>query len=175
MRSSSELARGPHELAVNILLRSLIEIAIKMHWSTLSADNAQSLHDATHEQFKTLFKVNAKRGIAKLMDNEGEDHTESFLASGRLDKGKKLPSIEQMAEQCGFHDLYNVFYRFQSMHTHANGVQGKGPQTEAATLSAVALFCILLGHIGIRWLIHRSRPDNEEVRELLGLESRTQA
>jgi len=174
MNSCAMLAQGPHDLAINILLRSVIELAIKAHWATMSADNADSLQNATREQFKTLFKVNAKRGIVRMVDRDGNDHTQSFLNSGRLDKGSQLPSIEVMADRCGLRDLYNVFYRFQSLHTHANDLGAGSPQTKEATLGAIGIFCILLGHIGVRWLLHRSRPDNEEIRQLLGLESRIQ-
>lgn len=38
--SSSALASGPHECAVNILSRSIIEMCIKAHWATVSAGNA---------------------------------------------------------------------------------------------------------------------------------------
>lgn len=171
MTSCSTLAHGPHELSVNILLRSLIEIAIKAHWSTISADNAQSLLGATKEQLKTLFRVNAKNGLGRILDASGNDHTEAFLSSGRADKGARLPSMDTMAEQCGLRDLYNIFYRFQSLHTHGNDVREDSSSTQASTLSAVGAFSNLLGHAGIRWLVHRSRPDNEEIRAVLGLES----
>lgn len=165
------LAHGPHALAVNILLRSLIEVGIKMHWSTMSSDNAELLRNTTKDQIKTMVRLNVERGIAKIMDSAGDDHTASFLASGRLDKGTRPPSIEAMARQCDLLDLYNVFYRFQSLHTHANDVRGESSQTNVAALGAVGAFSKLIGHVGARWLLARSRPDNEEIRELLGLET----
>ena len=174
MFSCASLAVGPHELSVNILARSIIEMGIKTHWATMSADNAILLQDATKEQLKTIFKVNAKKGLLKLLDEAENDHTESFLANGGADKGAKVPSIETMATQCGLADIYNVFYRFQSLHAHVNDVQPSPAQTSAATLMCVGSFSILLGHIGIRWLVHRSRPSNEEIRLLLGVNSDVQ-
>lgn len=171
MTSCSTLSHGPHELAVNILLRSLIEIAIKAHWSTMSSGNAQVLMGATKEQLKTLLRINAKKGLGKILDTSGNDHTEAFLSSGRFDKGARLPSMDMMAEQCGLSDLYNIFYRFQSLHTHGNDVGEDSPSTQARTLCAVGAFSNLLGHVGIRWLVHRGRPDHEEIRAVLGLES----
>lgn len=166
------LAHGPHELAVNILLRSLIEIAIKAHWATMSSENGQFLLDATKEQLKTIFRVNAKNGLGRILDARGNDHTDAFLTSGRAGRSARLPSMDTMAEQCGLRDLYNIFYRFQSLHTHGNDVCEKSLSTQAGTLSAVGAFSNLLGHAGIRWLVHRSRPDSEEIRAILGLESK---
>lgn len=175
MGTCAALAHGPHDQAVNVLLRTLIEMGIKVHWSTLSSNNAGLLQDATKEQLKTIFKVNAKTGIAKITDADGNDHTAEFLASGGADKGPKLPSIETMAEQSGLRDIYNVFYRFQSLHTHTNDVRSDSPQTKLETLRCVGVFSIFLGHISVRWLVHRNRPNNEEIRDLLGLESRVQS
>jgi hypothetical protein len=44
--------------------------------------------------------------------------TQDFVSSGRAEKSQKRLSLEEMASQGGLLDIYNVFYRFQSMHTH---------------------------------------------------------
>ena len=169
MGSCSSLASGPHELAVNVLVRSIIELSLKTHWATLSPENAKHLLALSTEQIKTIFRANAQTGIAKIVDRQGNDYTAEFMASGRADRAQKQVSLEVMAQQSGLRDLYNVFYRFQSMHTHGNDVSGTTAQTTHTTLCCVGVFSILLGHLGVRWLVHRSRPDNEEIRSLLGL------
>lgn len=169
MASCAALSSGPHELAVNVLIRSLIELGLKAHWATLSSDNAKHLLASSREQVKTIFKANAKRGIARIVDGDGNDLTAEFLASGRAEREQKQLSIETMAQQSGLHDIYNVFYRFQSMHTHGNDVSDRSQETKAATLCCVGAFSMFLGHVGVRWLVARSRPDNEEIRDLLGL------
>lgn len=171
MASCSSLASGPNELAVNILARSIIELSLKTHWATLSADNATYLLNLSTEQIKTIFRANAQKGIAKIFDGEGKDFTAQFLASGRADRAQQRISLETMAQQSGLHDLYNIFYRFQSMHSHGNRVSGSTAQTGHITLSYVGIFSMLLGHLGVRWLVHRGRPDNEEIRSILGLDS----
>ncbi|MBD7987444.1 hypothetical protein H9645_05320 [Luteimonas sp. Sa2BVA3] len=169
MSSCASLAVGPHELAVNVLVRSIIELSLKLHWATLSSDNAKHLLALSTEQVKTIFRVNARTGIAKIVDRQGNDFTAEFLASGRAERGQKQVSLEAMAQQSGLHGIYNLFYRFQSMHSHGNNVSGSSALTTTNTLGVVGVFSILLGHLGVRWLVHRSRPDNEEIRSLLGL------
>lgn len=169
MRSCASLAHGANELAVNVLARSIIEASLKTHWATLSSENAKYLLALSTEQMKAIFAANAKAGIAKIVDKEGNDFTADFLSSGGATRGQKQISIEAMARQAGLVDLYNVFYRFQSLHTHGNNISGAGTQTSALTLNCVGAFSVLLGHQGVRWLVHRSRPDNEEIRSLLGL------
>lgn len=169
MGSCAALASGPHELAVNVLIRSLIELGLKAHWATLSSDNAKHLLASSKEQVKAIFRANAKTGIAKIVDGDGNDLTAEFLAGGRAERERKQLPIETMAQQCGLHDIYNIFYRFQSMHTHANDVSDSHLETRANTLCCVGAFSIFLGHVGVHWLVARSRPDNEEIRDLLGL------
>lgn len=57
---------------------------------------------------------------------------------------------------------------------HINDAQSFSAQTSLETLSCFYMFSHLLGNIGARWLIHRSRPDNKEIRGLLGLDSDVQ-
>lgn len=169
MASCASLAVGPNELAVNVLVRSIIELSLKLHWATLSAENAKHLSNLSAEHLKTIFRANAKAGIAKIVDRQGNDFTAEFLSNGHADRGQRQVSLEVMAQQSGLHDIYNLFYRFQSMHTHGNIDSGSSALTTPGTLGVVGVFSILLGHLGVRWLVHRSRPDNEEIRSLLGL------
>ena len=174
MASCATLAFGPHELAVNILIRSLIELGLKAHWATLSTENAKHLLASSKEQAKAIFMVNAGTGIAKIRDKDGNDLTSEFVESGRAKRGQKQLSVELMAKQCGLQDIYNIFYRFQSMHTHGNETSGESSATRPETLCCVGAFSMFLGHVGVRWLVSRRRPDNEEIRDLLGLNASVQ-
>ena len=120
MASCAALASGPHELAVNILIRSLIELCLKIHWTTISTENANHLLSSSKEQIKTIFISNAKTGIARIVDKDGNNLTKAFIESGRTKREQKQISVETMAKQCELQDIYNTFYRFQSMHTHGN-------------------------------------------------------
>lgn len=171
MASCASLAVGPNELAVNVLIRSIIELSLKLHWATLSSDNAKHLLALSTEQVKMIFRVNAQTGVAKIVDRQGNNFTTEFLASGRADRRQKQVSLETMAQQSGLHGIYNLFYRFQSMHSHGDNVSGSCAMTTSGTLAVVGVFSILLGHLGVRWLVHRSRPDIEEIRSLLGLDA----
>ena len=171
MASCASLASGPHELAVNVLKRSVIEMVLKLHWATLSAENARYLLAAPREHAKAIFRANAEAGKAKIVDKDGTDFTAAFLAEGRAARGHKSISIETMARQAELQDLYNVFYRFQSGYTHGIELSEGTSETTRGSLAGLGAFCILLGHVGVRWLVHRSRPGNEEIRSLLGLDS----
>jgi len=170
MNSCATLANGPHEHAVNVLTRALIEMGIKVHWATISEENAAYLEGTTKEQIKTITRVNTKTGILRIVDMNENDVTESILSDGRAAKSpQKTPSIETMACQCELEYIYNTFYRFQSLHTHGNFIASESASTAPITLNSVGAFSMLLGHAGVRWLLDRSRPHNEEIRELLGL------
>lgn len=176
MKSCASLAHGTHELALNTLLRSIIEIVIKTHWVTLSQDNAVLLQNAGKEQLKTVAKINLKNEKFRVVDKFGNNHSKSFLANDLLDKKSKIPSIETMASKCGLSDIYNIFYRFLSIYTHVNELNhntdySNTKHSSIEILKCVGLFSILLGHLGVRWLVHRNRPNNEEIRALLGLDS----
>lgn len=174
MASCAALASGPHELAINVLIRSLIELGLKAHWATLSIENAKHLLASSKEQAKALFMANVRTGIATMRDKEGNDLTVEFVASGHVKRAQKPLSIEEMSKQCGLHDIYNVFYRFQSMHAHGNDTSSESSTTRPGTLCCVGAFSMFLGHVGVRWLVSRCRPDNEEIRELLGLNASAQ-
>lgn len=169
MSSCACLAKGSNDLAVNILSRSIIELSIKVHWATLSPDNARHLLALSSEQIKAIFLANARTGIAKIVDRNGNDYTADFLSGGGAARGQKQVSVEAMARQAGLLDLYNIFYRFQSMHSHGNGASRSKIQAGPLALNCVGAFSVLLGHLGVRWLLRRDRPDNEEIRVLLGL------
>lgn len=169
MASCAALASGPHELAVNILIRSLIELCLKIHWTTISTENANHLLSSSKEQIKTIFISNAKTGIARIVDKDGNNLTKAFIESGRTKREQKQISVETMAKQCELQDIYNTFYRFQSMHTHGNEISDVSLATKPVTLGCVGAFSMLLGHMGVRWLAARCRPENEEIRDLLGL------
>ena len=169
MNSCATLANGPHEHAVNVLIRSLIELGIKVHWATISEENATYLDGITKKQIKTITRVNTKTGNLRIVDTNGNDVTESVLSDGSVAKSQKILSIETMACQCKLEDIYNIFYRFQSLHTHGNVIATESATTDPITLNSVGAFSMLLGHVGVRWLLHRSRPHNEEIRVLLGL------
>ena len=101
MASCASLAVGPNELAVNVLVRSIIELSLKLHWATLSSDNANHLRALSTEQIKTIFRTNAQAGIAKIVDRQGNNCTAEFLSSGRADRAQKQVSLETMAQQSG--------------------------------------------------------------------------
>jgi hypothetical protein len=147
MTSCAALARGPHEQAVNILVRSILEMGMKTHWATMSEDNAGYLAALGKEQLKTIFNANASRGIARIVDAEGRDVTQELTDSGRFKKAQDKISIETMASQSGLADIYNVFYRFLSMHSHANDVAASSSETDPITLNGVGAFSTLLGHV----------------------------
>ena len=63
MASCACLASGPHDLAINVLSRSVIELSLKTHWATISTQNAEHLLALSSEQIKTIFRVNAQATV----------------------------------------------------------------------------------------------------------------
>src|SRR5690606_18525284 len=102
----------------------------------------------------------------------GVDHSQRFLEEGSLKRVVKKKSIETMASEAGALGLYNMFYRFTSLHTHGNLLdepRTDDPRDVSAMLSALGAVSKATGHVCIRWLLGRERPSDAELLELLGV------
>jgi len=170
--SASGFVRGADIVAGQILMRSMLEDLIRVLWGTLSEENAQHLVQHGQDEFKNVFRVNLQEGTARVTDTDGLDQSQRFLEEGTLKRVVKKKSVETMAKEAGALGLYNVFYRFASLHTHGNFLDQ--PRTDdpidiSAMLSALGAISKATGHICIRWLLGRERPSDTELLELLGV------
>lgn len=162
-------------LATEILLRSMAEDLIKLHWVTMAEDNAQYIKSNALDELKKMAKLNAERGILKFYNEEtGEDDTESYTKSAALSKSVGKKSIQKMAEESGIIDLYNILYRSLSMQTHGtreNETEQSDETIVFANLNTLGVITKVIGNISMRWLLSRNRPTNEELRILCGFTS----
>ncbi|MDP9123080.1 MAG: DUF5677 domain-containing protein [Pseudomonadota bacterium] len=184
MRRAAELVRGAATLGASrnaaclgILSRSLLEQLIKLLWAIKSEDNANESLGAAKAELSRALRANLVAGKAKITNREsGEDASEAFLNSEGMQKIAKQKSVEQQAKEAGIHDLYTVFYRFMSLDTHGHQIGRERAEGDKdlceIQLHSVGGISRAIGQAGVWWLLHRSSPDNESLREVLGLNKR---
>ena len=178
--SCAQLAQGSHSLALQILHRAIVEDFIRLHWVTLSEENANYVESIGVDEIRKLVRTNVKSGILNFRKKyTGEDVTDSVVGAGLLlSKTKRKVTFETMARDADILHLYDIFYRFGSMTTHGN--EGGSPSWNkigdvVANLNQVGAFNKALGHAGVMWLMWRERPSNESLRTVLGLNELTES
>lgn len=175
VRGVAALGRDNNATCLGILARSLLETLITELWVVISIDNAEAQGKAAVAQFARAFRVNLVAGTAKISNrHSGEDVTADFLETACMKSIQKTKSVEKQAEEAGVTDLYNIFYRFLSMETHGHNIKKHREDDDPHLLSishmqGIGAVSRAIGHVGVRWLWHRERTDNEPLRDVLGL------
>ena len=174
VRACAALGQMNNPTAIAILARAHLESLIQLLWVTLSEQNAVDLTESTSEELIRMAKVNMRSGKLSITnEHTGKDETASLLSDERMKTTRPRRSIEACAQAAGVSDLYNVFYRFMSLETHGHKLDGSSGKSDweltAMHLQSIGGLTQALGHVGVRWLVHRQRPNNEELRGLLGL------
>ncbi len=181
LRRASELVRGAATLGsdqnpscLGILGRCLLEQLITSLWAIRSLENAEAHQGAAKAELAKAFKINLKNGKAKVKNKiTGEDVTAEFLETEQMKNIPKRKSIEEQAREADVLDLYTIFYRFMSLDTH--GRQSTPDESSAvaslceAHLQGIGAISRAIGQACVWWLLHRSWPDNESIRTVLGL------
>lgn len=173
VRACADLGRRNNPTALGMLARAHLEALIRILWVTTSVQNAEELSDVRTEELVRMAKVNLRSGKLRVIDQAtGEDETARLLADERMNTKKHRKSVEAYAKEAGVQDLYNVFYRFMSLEVHAHRLDGGHKadwELTAMHLQGIGGLTQAIGHVGVRWLLHRQRPSNEELRGLLGI------
>lgn len=183
LRRTAELLRGAAALGatqnaacLGIISRCLLEQLITSLWSIRSVDNARAQQGVAKAELAKVARINLKAGKAKIIGKStGLDVTADFLEAEQIKGASRRKSVEEKAKEAEVLDLYTVFYRFMSLETHGHS---EAPQE----MSDAEAFCEVqlrgIGAIGravgqacIWWLLNRSWPDNESIRDVLGLNS----
>lgn len=178
---AAELVQGAAALGaiqnaacLGILGRCLLEQLITVLWAIRSLENAKTHQNAAKTELAKALKINLKAGKAKIKNmHSGEDATTEFLETEQMKNIPKRKSVEELAREADVSDLYTVFYRFMSLETHGHHGELKD-DLDANTLSEMHLQSIgaisrAIGQACVWWLLHRSWPDNESIRDVLGL------
>lgn len=184
LRRAAELVSGAAALGavansacLGILSRSLLEQLITVLWGIRSIENAESQSSAGIAELAKAFKLNLQEGTAKVFDRRtDEDVTARYIESEQVKRGSPRKSVMQQAKEADVADLYTVFYRFLSLETHGHNESPK-EKSEIATLCVTHLQGIggisrAIGQACVWWLVHRHWPDNESLREVLGLNAK---
>jgi hypothetical protein len=181
LRRAAELVRGAAALGaiqnaacLGILGRCLLEQLITALWAIRSLENAQTHQNTAKTELAKALKINLKAGTAKIKNRyTGEDATTEFLEAEQMKSIPRRKNVEELAKDADVSDLYTVFYRFMSLETH--GHTGElTDDSDANALSEMNLQGIgaisrAIGQACVWWLLHRSWPDNESIRDVLGL------
>lgn len=181
LHRTAELVRGVAALGatrnaacLGILSRNLLEQLITSLWSIRSIENAQQHQGAAQAELVKALKINLKAGKATVKDqSSGQDFTAEFLETEQMKVTSRRKSVEEQAKEAEVLDLYTVFYRFMSLETHGHS---QVPQETSAVLAlcevhlqGVGAISRAIGQACVWWLLHRSWPDNDSIRTVLGL------
>jgi hypothetical protein len=181
LRRASELVKGAAALGavensacLGILSRSLLEQLITVLWGIRSVENAESQMGAGSAELSKALRMNLKAGTAKMLDREtGEDVTAKFLEEEQAKQTRRRKSIEDQAKEAEVQDLYTVFYRLLSLETHGHNEtpaeNAKASALCATHLQGIGAISKGIGQACVCWLIGREWPDNESLRDVLGL------
>lgn len=178
---AAELVRGAAALGaiqnaacLGILGRCLLEQLITALWAIRSLENARTHQNTAKTELAKALKINLKAGKAKIKNRHtGEDATTEFLETEQMKNIPKRKSVEELAKEADVSDLYTVFYRFMSLETHGHHDQLKDDSDANAQnemhLQGIGAISRAIGQACVWWLLHRSWPDNESIRDVLGL------
>lgn len=171
--SCAQLAPGANGLGLDALFRVLTEEFIRLHWITLSEENAQFVLAAARDAFKGFVQVNLESGPLIMRSVEtGANSTKEVLSSGTLKKTNTVKkNIELMAREAGIADLYNIVYRHNSQATHghdSDAASWADTNIILGTLEAIACFSGMIGRAGHLWLMCRTRLDTDAIRGAIG-------
>lgn len=174
LKGAAALGAIQNAACLGILGRCLLEQLITVLWAIRSLENAKTHQNAAKTELAKALKINLKAGKAKIKNmHSGEDATTEFLETEQMKNIPKRKSVEELAREADVSDLYTVFYRFMSLETHGHHGDLKN-DLDANTLSEMHLQGIVaisraIGQACLWWLLHRSWPDNESIRDVLGL------
>ena len=178
---ATELVRGAAALGANhnaaclgILGRCLLEQLITILWAVRSVENARSLQSSIKAELAKVLRMNLKAGKAKIKNGHtGADATAEFLETDQMKSIPKRRSVEELAREAEVPDLYTVFYRFMSLETHGHHDAPKDSSDSISLcemhLQGIGAISRAIGQACVWWLLHRSWPDNESIRDVLGL------
>jgi len=174
IRGAADLGMSENPTALGILSRQLLELFISLHWVTSAPERAERYTEFALNELDRLAQMAMKDGLLSVKSkSSGADVTDSFLSE--RSRPKKGVSIEQQARESGIFHMYQVFYRFMSLDTHGKSETvtdtAERLQLTLVHLQTVGAISQVLGHAAILWLLHRQRPTNEKIRELVGLNS----
>lgn len=181
LRRASDLVRGAatmgsdqNPICLGILGRCLLEQLITSLWAIRSLENAEVHQSAAKAELAKVFRINLKADKATVRNKlTGEDVTAEFLETEQMKNIPKRKSVEEQAREADVWDLYTVFYRSMSLDTH--GRQNAPVESSAVTslceahLQGIGAISRAIGQACVWWLLHRSWPDNESIRTVLGL------
>lgn len=178
---AAELTRGAASLGsiqnaacLGILGRCLLEKLITVLWVIRSLENAQIHQNISKNELAKALKINLNAGKAKIINRDsGEDATAEFLKSEQMKNIPRRKSVEELAKEADVSDLYTVFYRFMSLETHGHNLElledSNSVTQSVSYLQGIGAISLAIGQACTWWLLHRSWPDNESIREILGL------
>jgi hypothetical protein len=173
VRAAGALGEQRNPTALGVLSRAILENLILLLWVQVAEENADILKQTALAELARAARVNFEKGKARVLNRHtGEDATDEFMQSDRFKNPGKRASVESRAKEAGVEDLYTVFYRFMSLDMHGHRLAHKSESPEAVAvihLQGIGALAAASGHVGVRWLVHRQRTDNESLRGLLGI------
>lgn len=106
------------------ITRSIFESMISIYWASLSEQNVEVIMNAEKFELMRLMKNNLTNGRAVITDiKTGVDETERVLNHPDVQKAKRPPKFDKMADESGIRNIYDMFYGFLSMFAHGHATK----------------------------------------------------
>lgn len=168
------LVNADLDTPVIILTRVICEDAILCFWIARSEADAAEYCKAVDGESIRLVRIMLEnnRGVIRSTSTK-EDKTAEILQKmkGMNTDGFK---IEQVAAKVGLQKLYDILYRFPSMHVHGKSFGDLWGESEGgifAAISAVASMAETVGLIADNRMLRNQPTSAEEVLRLLRIEN----
>lgn len=168
------LANADLDSPLIILTRVICEDAILCFWIARSEADAAEYCKAVGSESIRLVRI-------MLENNRGVIHSKSTKEDKTAETLQKLKGmntdgfrIEQVATTVGLQKLYDILYRFPSMHVHGKSFGDLWGEKEGgvfAALSAVASVAEAVGLIADNRMLRNQSTSAEEVLRLLRIEN----
>ena len=174
VRGAAVLGANQNAACLGILGRCLLELLITVLWAVRSVENAQFHQKSAEAELAKVLKINLMKGRATIKNRHtGADSTAEFLETDLMKSIQKRKTVEDLAKEAEVYDLYVVFYRIMSLDTHGHSYAPKDSSDSISLcemhLQGIGAISRAIGQACVWWLLHRSWPDNESIRNVLGL------
>jgi hypothetical protein len=139
------LGRIPLPLPMFVVARVLVETLILAAWVARSEANAHTYMEAGAQGLAKFALINIEHGrLAVESKSTGSDETKTLLNALRTIKAERF-NIERIAGDVGLAKVYDIAYRFFSLHVHGKtyGVPSRDKLEEGATFALPAVASLL--------------------------------
>ncbi len=165
------LGRGPLPLPIFVVARVLVETLILAAWVARSEQNANTYMEAGAQALAKFARINIEHErLVVRSKSTGRDETPNLLNALKTVEVERL-SIEKIAAEVGLAKVYDIAYRFFSLHVHGKtyGLPSREKLEEGATFALPAVVSLLQSILLLseNHLLHDRDTSGAEIEHVL--------